>query len=143
MERGPVFGQALRRILAAFAIGALPFHFVATATANPVNLTDLPEVVQKAIKAQAEGGKLGEIDKVEEDDEVTYEVGLTRDGKDRDFSVDEEGALLSEEVYLTEIPAAVQKTIKATLGQATLDSIDKDYDEDGVSYDVSLTTKDG
>jgi uncharacterized membrane protein YkoI len=131
------------RILAALTVCALVLQLAPLTLANPITLAELPEAVQKAINAKSEGGKLGEIEKVEEDDDVSYEVGLVKDGKDRDFSVDDEGALLSEQVYFPETPAPVQKTIRALLAKATSGSIDREFDDEVVTYELSWANKDG
>ena len=99
----------------------------------------LPAMIQKAIQLQVGDGKLDSIDKVSEDGEVIYDVEMTKDGKDRDFSVGESGELLAAEVFLPELPAAVQKTIQSQLGKGKLGDIYKASDEGEVSYDVEMT----
>jgi hypothetical protein len=77
-------------------------------------------------------------------EETNYDVELTApDGQARDFAVAGDGTLLSVEVTLRETPEAVQKTITAQLNGGTLDSIDKNLDDDGLNFDVALITKDG
>ena len=84
-------------------------------------------------------GKIGEIGREEKDGEVIYAVEITKDGRSRDYNLDEKGTLVSVEVTLLETPLAVQKTIQIQVGQGTLGSIDKSFDEDGVFYDFSVT----
>ena len=74
-----------------------------------VSLSETPAAVQKIIQSQVGGGKMGEIDKTSNAGETVYDVDLTAaDGSDRDFSVAEDGTLLSVEVPLAEMPAAAQ-----------------------------------
>jgi len=108
-----------------------------------VALSELPSTVQKTIQAQVGDGKLGKIERVEEDGEVTYEAEMTKGGTDRGFCVAEGGTLLSVEVMLEETPVAVRKTIEKQVGQSTLDRIDKTFDNGQASYDVEMTTKHG
>ena len=53
-----------------------------------------------------------------------------------------DGALASIQVFLPEMSAAVQKTIRETLGAAKLVEITKTMEDGETSYDVE-TTKDG
>ena len=60
-----------------------------------------------------------------------------------DFTVGEDGSLLSVEVELSETPPEVQKTIRTQVGQGTLDGIEKTFEDNKTSFDVEMTTKDG
>jgi len=108
-----------------------------------VALTSVPVAVQKTIKTQAGDGKLGEIERVEEDGEVSFDVTVTKGETERGFSVGEDGTLISVEVGLAETSAEVRKTIEKQVGQGTLDNIDKTFDDGEVSYEVDFTTKSG
>jgi hypothetical protein len=124
-------------------VWGMPVTLFADDPAKSVTLSETPVAVQKAIKVQAGDGKLGSIDRVVDGDETNYDVELTaQDGQARDFAVAGDGTLLSVEVTLRETPAAVQKTITAQLNGGTLDSIDKNLDDE-LSFDVALITKDG
>ncbi|MDB6016234.1 MAG: hypothetical protein JWR19_723 [Pedosphaera sp.] len=116
----------------------------AGAEPKTVSLADVPAAVQRTIQAQSKGGKLGEIERDEKEGEVTYSVGLTQDGKERDFAVAENGRLSSVEVSLDETPEPVQKAIKTAVGGGILDNIDKVLEEAGTnSFEVDMTTKSG
>jgi len=107
-------------------------------------LAGTPAAVQKAILARVGDGKLGDIDKLSENGEIVYDVGLTaKDGQDRDFMVAEDGTLLSTEVTLAETPAAVQKSIQTLVKTGEVESIDKSLDDSEITYDIGLTTKEG
>ncbi|HZL42496.1 MAG TPA: hypothetical protein VFD66_04375 [Verrucomicrobiae bacterium] len=106
-----------------------------------VPLSDTPVAVQKAIRAQAADGTLGEIDRVMDDGGTLYDVELTaRDGSGRDFTVDENGKLVSIEVLLAETPAPVQKAAKILIGEGKLESVDKLLEDAEVTYDFEVIT---
>jgi uncharacterized membrane protein YkoI len=127
------------------------FIFCATAAAvfaddksQAVSLSETPASVQKTIQAQTGGGKTGEIDKTWDAGETVYDVELTAaDGAARDFSVADDGTLLSVEVPLAEMPATVQSAIKTLTGDGALESIDKNLDDLETNYDVEVTAKNG
>jgi uncharacterized membrane protein YkoI len=109
-----------------------------------VALSETPAAVQKTIQQQIGGGKMGEIDKTLDAGETVYDVELTTSNDvERDFSVAEDGALLSVEVPPAEMPAPAQGAIKILVGDGTLESIDKNLDDLETNYDVELTAKNG
>jgi uncharacterized membrane protein YkoI len=109
-----------------------------------VALAETPEQAQKNIKTLIGDGKLESIDKNLDDLDITYDIeAATKDGREKDFTIADDGILLSAEVELSETPDAVQKTIAAQLIGGKVESIDKNFDDDGISYDVETTTKDG
>jgi uncharacterized membrane protein YkoI len=111
---------------------------------DTVSLSSTPAAVQKTIQAQVGGGQMGDITKETDGGDTIYDVDLTaKDGSDRDFSVAQDGTLLSVEVELEETPADVRKTIQTELNGGSLDSIDKNLDDTDVSYDVAGTDKGG
>lgn len=117
---------------------------VAFADDVTVQLSDTPAAVQKAIQAQVGDGKMGDITKCTDDNDLVFDVDLTaKDGAERDFTVAQDGTLLSKEVTLAETPDAAQKTVQSELSGGTLESIDKNLADADVSYDVEGTGKDG
>jgi hypothetical protein len=128
----------------------LPLFFAMTVAAlaeDPsitVTLSETPAAVQKTIQTQTAGGNLGDIDKVP-GDITTYDVeGTTKGGQEHDFSVSENGALLSVEVSLADTPQAVQKSVNTLLmNKGDLTSLDKNLEDFEISYDVELTTTNG
>ncbi len=116
------------------------FTVFADDNSQTVALSETPAAVQKTVNARLGDGKPGDIDKSSSDGETVYDVGLTAtDGQERDFTVAEDGMLLSTEVTLAETPAAVQKTIQAQAGGWGLESIDKNLDDPEISYDVEVS----
>jgi uncharacterized membrane protein YkoI len=101
-------------------------------------LSRQPVPVQNAIRAQLGGGRLRSVDQDENDGDTIYDVEMVRDGKTRSFSVGAEGELLEAEVFMEELPAAVQQAIRTKVGSATLGEIDKSIDDGQASYEVEM-----
>jgi uncharacterized membrane protein YkoI len=102
-------------------------------------LSRTPAPVQKTVHEQIGGGKLISLERNVDDGEVSFDVEMTRDGKTRAFTVAADGELVSIQVFLAELPAAVQKTIQAQVGKGTLGEIDKSTEAGETDYDVELT----
>lgn len=63
-----------------------------------IQLTDVPDAAQTALKAQAGEGKLSGFEKAEDKDhQITYEADLEKDGKKTEIAVDEKGKVISKE----------------------------------------------
>lgn len=111
--------------------------------AGSVALSDVPPAVQKTINVQIGDGKLGEIDRTNEDDDTVFDIDFTsKAGDERDFTVADDGTLLSVEVELAETPAAVRETIHSQASGWELEGIDKNLDDTEISFDVEVS-KDG
>jgi uncharacterized membrane protein YkoI len=108
-----------------------------------VALADTPAAVQKTIRAQANGWELDSIDKNVADAEVSFDVEVSKDGREKSFTVAADGMLCCLSVALTEIPALVQATIKNQITDGTVESIAENFDPDGNSFDVEAVTKAG
>jgi uncharacterized membrane protein YkoI len=109
-----------------------------------VTLTETPAAVQKTIQTELNGGSLDSIDKNLDDTDVSYEAeGTSKDGKDMDFTVDDDGTLSSLQVDLSQTPDAVQKAITAQLNGGKVSEIDENFDDDGTNFDVTITTASG
>ena len=106
---------------------------------KPVKFKQLPAAVQKTIKAQMGGGRLGGIDKVTEDGETRYDVELDKDGVERSLSVAPDGRLISWQMFMSELPGAVRKTIQAQVGKDKMGEIDKTFEDGSFAYDVEVT----
>jgi uncharacterized membrane protein YkoI len=113
---------------------------MAGALGEGVLLRELPKAAQKTIREQLQGATLGEIERNTEDGKVTFTVNITRAGEEREFTVAEDGKLLSMDVGLEETPPEVQKTIKAQVGQGKLENISKTFEDDAINYEVDMTT---
>lgn len=124
------------------------FSYVTTAVfaaddAKTVALSEAPAAVQKAIAAQIGDGKVEDIDRSKENGETVFEVNYSaKSGTEHDFTVADDGTLLSIGIALADVPAAVQKTIRAQLSGAEVTGINKNVADTEVSFDVTVT-KDG
>jgi hypothetical protein len=108
-----------------------------------VFLGETPVGVQKTIRATAGGVEPGNISQATDEKGATnYYVEFTKAGVTRDFTVAADGTLAGIQVFLPEVPATVQKTIRETLGRATLGDIIKTMEDGETNYNVEMT-KDG
>ena len=62
-----------------------------------VTLAQLPEAVQATIKAQAGNGKIGKIEKGDENGTVVYEAEITKDGKKSELTITADGKVKPED----------------------------------------------
>jgi hypothetical protein len=108
-----------------------------------VSLSQLPAPVQKAIQTQAAGCKIGEIERGEEEGQTTYAVAFTKEGQEHNFTVIEDGTLLSIEVNLADTPAAVQATIRAQVRDGKIDSVERNFEDNEIRYEIEFTRQDG
>ena len=104
-----------------------------------VRLDETPVSVQRTIKIQVGEGTIENIEKSFEEDEITYDVDMKRkDGTERSFSVALDGKLQAMQVALEETPAAVRRTIEASLGNAKLEDIYHIFEKGETSYYVEV-----
>ncbi len=73
-------------------------------TEEDVQLSDMPEAAQAALKAQAgDEGKLSEFGKaVDKNNKTTYEADIKKDDKKFEVAVDADGTVVSKEDILPE-----------------------------------------
>ncbi len=108
-----------------------------------VALSDTPAAVKKTIQSQLPGWEITGINKNAADTEVSYDVEVSKNGREKSFNVDANGVLSSTEIALEDTPAPVRAAIKAQLADGSLQSIDENFDPDGNSFDVEAAGKDG
>jgi len=125
------------------------FLFVAAscATDQKVNFNDCPQAVQKFVTEKAAGGKIGTVEKVSEDNKISYEAEITtKDGKGMEVVVTESGKLVATEwkIKLADCPDAVQKTINAKVGDGKMEVLEKVVAANGVvTYTAEIKPKKG
>jgi len=103
-----------------------------------VALNDTPAAVQKTIQAQAAGWQLEGIDKSLEPGDTSYDVEASKGAVTQDFTVDDDGTLLSIALAPDQVPDAVASAIQVQAHGAQVDSIDKDLDDTDLTYDVEV-----
>jgi len=97
-----------------------------------ITLAEAPKAVQDAVTTILGKNILVSVDKNFARDGNTYDVVMRpANGRKRDFSLDENGKLLTEQVFLEQLPAAAQKTIAEQIGNGKILHIDKSYELDG------------
>src|ERR1700753_843880 len=126
-------------MLKSFMVGCLAVLLMAASlNAAPGPLAHLPPPVQKGIRAQLGDGRVRSVERDDENGDVTYDVEIIREGKTRSFTVGAEGELIDSEVFIEELPPAIQQTIKTKVGTATLGEIDKSAGDGEADYDVEM-----
>jgi len=121
----------------------LGFALTETST-KALALSDVPPAVQKTIGANSPGRTVDNIERTENDGEVSYEVETTsKDGEQWDLTVAENGTLLSIELTPAELPPAVQRAITVQVGRGTLEGVAKQFDDGETTYLAGITTADG
>ena len=127
------------KILCVSALLLTTAWFCGAAPNTNRELNHLPPAVRKGIHAKLGKARLVSVEKDDEDGEVTYDVEMVKDGKNRTFTVDGEGTLVDEQVFLEELSGPVQKTITHESAGQTIAEIDKSVDDDLTSYEVQET----
>jgi uncharacterized membrane protein YkoI len=102
-------------------------------------LQELPRPARETIRPQVADGTLGDISKVTDDGEVTYEVQMTKAGRARDFTVAEDGALVEIQVFVDEVPGAVRAAIRRQSRGGECGDIYKSTEDGEAEYDVEIT----
>ena len=101
-----------------------------------MELSAVPDSVQRVIKAHIGEHKLGKITRNEEEADVVFEVELIKGGKEFTFTVAAGGLIVSEQIALADAPGEVQTAIKQKLGDAKLLWLER-ADEDGeVTFNI-------
>jgi uncharacterized membrane protein YkoI len=106
-----------------------------------VELADTPPAVQKAIKEQAAGARLSDIDRIVEDDDVMFDVKVIRAGKKQGFTVGEDGTLLAVKLTVAELPPPVRKELTARVGSGHIYRLEKAIDGSEITYEVEAKVK--
>jgi uncharacterized membrane protein YkoI len=109
-----------------------------------IAFAEAPAPVQKTVQTLLAQGELESVSKNLDDSEITFDIELAAaNGAEKDFTIAADGTLLSAVVSLSETPDAVQKTIATRSSNGKVESIDKNFGDDGITYDVDWTAKDG
>jgi hypothetical protein len=109
-------------LLAALAIGLVAVPAGAAAPPPPVRITfqQMPEAVQKTVRAETAGGRIrGLWKETEADGRLVYEVEAMVKGRTRDLNIAEDGTVLvcEQQMTLAELPASVRETVLSAAGK--------------------------
>ena len=139
----------MRRNRIVFQLAALILVAALTAgsygkTEEVADVSKLPRAVQKTVKEQVGDGKIVKIQKETVDRRVAYGVECAKDSRKWQIEVAPDGKLLlrAEEMALTNLTAAVQKTIQEKATNGTIQSI-ANVSENGQSYYEAAITFNG
>ena len=108
------------------------------------DVSKLPKAVQKTVKEQVADGKIVKMRKETVDRRVAYGVECAKGEKKWQIEVAPDGKLLlrAEEMKLTDLPAAAQKTVQQNAANGKIESI-ANVTEDGQSYYEAAVTFNG
>ncbi len=101
--------------------------------------------VQSAIKSQIQDATILGITSEKEDGKTTYEVETKVNGKGRDVSFDQKGAVVETEdaVDLNSIPADAKTALQKRAATGTITKVEKITEGTAVSYEAAIKTKAG
>ena len=119
--------------------------------ADKVPLSQVPEPVQKAIKAQSQGENLEHVDRETRDGQTVYQAEFKREGLNRHMTFAADGKLLPEQpigeriigqrgpsLSLTDLPAAVQKTVEEQQAGRDVAKIEKEMRDGKTVYNIEF-----
>ena len=110
-----------------------------------LKLENLPEAVQKTVKAETQNATIVGISKEVEKGKTQYEVATKVNGRSRDFNVDTSGALVvvEEEVAIDSIPAAARNAIMQKVADGRIKRVETVKQGSAVSYEAAYVSKSG
>ncbi len=96
---------------------------------------NFPRPVRKTISEQAGAhGIVGEINRVADDGETNFDVEASGAGESWNFTVGADGSLIDKEVFLVQLPDALQAAITKQAG--TNADLRQCFDDGAVSYEA-------
>ncbi|HWD19242.1 MAG TPA: PepSY-like domain-containing protein [Verrucomicrobiae bacterium] len=108
-------------------------------TGNEAKLARLPIKAREAARREIGEGRIEHIVRDKDGDKIIFDIDFTRAGKERSLTVTREGELAEVQVFLEEMPAPAQKTVRATAAGAQLGEIDRSVENGKTEYDVEMT----
>ena len=120
-----------------------------------MQMNELPQAVQNTIRAHSNGAPIEDIDRETKDGRTVYDVAFKRDGKNTELKINEDGSIIQDnkkgiladaklpnfgnrKMQLNELPAPVQKTIRAHANGAPIEDIDRETKDGRTVYDVAF-----
>jgi hypothetical protein len=126
-------------------VTAVLFASVIFGAETKVKMESLPAAVQTAIKSQIRDATILGITSEKENGKTTYEVETKVNGKGRDVTFDQKGAVVEteDEVDLDSIPAAAKTALQKRAATGTIAKVEKITEGSAVSYEAEIKTKAG
>ena len=127
-----------------------------SAFADKVPLTQLPEAVQKAIKNNSQGETLQDVERGTRDGQIVYDAEFKREGLNRHVTFAADGTVVpnrtltegvadavtpAPSIAVSDLPPAVQKTIKEQQAGRMIADIDKEMWNGQTVYEVEFKEK--
>src|SRR5262245_36852969 len=97
----------------------------ALAQDEKVDADKLPQKVKDTLKAKFPGAKITSATKTKENNEVVYDIEMTKDGKKHEMDCKEDGTIINfeNEVAEKDLPKAVSDAVKAKYPDAKLKTV--------------------
>jgi uncharacterized membrane protein YkoI len=107
--------------------------------AQAVALSDVPAPARATIEKLTAGGTIKKIDKAQENGRTIYDVEATVQGKDVEYDVAANGAVLTSEqsVEYASLPVAVQAAVTKYFGSAAGLHASQEIENGKIFYEVS------
>jgi len=102
-------------------------------------LANLPAPVRETIRKEIGSGRVEEVTRTNENGGVVYEVDLNQGGLTRSLTIAADGRLTARQVFLNELPPAVQQTIRAQTTGGKVENIYWANDDGEPAYAVEFT----
>jgi uncharacterized membrane protein YkoI len=111
------------------------------APAEKVSLSQIPSPARAAIEKMTAGGEIKSIDKETEKGKIIYDVEATVGGKDVEYDVAEDGAILTsaKSVAYDSLPAEVKMAAQKYFGSAEGLKASKEMEKGKTRYEVEGT----
>ena len=109
-----------------------------------VKLEDVPSAAQAVIQSHTSGGTIEKITCEKEEGEHFYKVEYTKDGREYELQVDDDGKVLETEEILAmdALPPAVLETVKAESAGGEIKELALETEDGKTFYEVEFE-KDG
>lgn len=116
-----------------------------------VQLSAVPENVQKTIAAYSHGGKVDEVEKESKDGKPIYEAKVKTSGDQKiKMKIEEDGTLVAfryghkeeKDVSFSDIPKSAQKTITDVVHGAKVTEVEKETRDGETLYEAKVKTSD-
>jgi len=110
------------------------------ASETRVQMSELPEAVQKTVKQQTQGARIKGFSKEVENGKTYYEAETTVNGRSRDILIDSSGEVVEveEQADLERIPAAARETLEKRAGQGKIVRVESVTRASKVSYEAVI-----
>ena len=130
----------------ALALWFVPSRLAVAAEAakeRKVTLDQVPQKVRETLERECRGATIRDITEENDGGKILYDFEVTREGRAFEFDIAADGEVLSreEQVELSQLPAAVRKTIERASKGGQIGTIMKANEAGKTSYEAEITIK--